>query len=77
MFGVHFVHLGEGPHVGEVHIHLHDIAERFTRRTQYHRDVVKDLFCLCGHAARDQLSRGRVLCHLTARIHAIAITNRG
>ena len=28
MFGVHVVHLGEVPYVGEVHIHFHDIAER-------------------------------------------------
>ena len=77
MFGVHVVHLGEVPDVGEVHIHLHDIAERFIRGTQYHREIVKDLFCLSGHAARDQFSRGRILRDLTARVDAIAIANRG
>ena len=77
MSGVHFVHVSEALHIGEVHIHLHDIAERFIRGTQYHREVVKDLFCLSGHAARDQFSRGRILRDLTARVDAIAIANSG
>ena len=77
MFGVHVVHLGEVPDVGEVHIHLHDIAERCIRGTQYHREIVKDLFCLSGHAARDQFSRGRILRDLTARVDAIAFANSG
>ena len=77
MFGVYVVHLGEVPHVGEVHIHLHDIAERFIRGPQYHREVVQDLFCLSGYAARDQFSRGRILRDLTARVDAIAFSNSG
>ena len=77
MSRVHLVHLGEALHVGEVHIHLHHIRERFIRGTQYHREVAKDLFRLSGHAARDEFPRGRVLCDLTARVDAIAIANSG
>jgi len=73
--GVHFVHLGESQNVGEIHIHFHHIGERFVRGTQNQREVAKDLFCLRGHAAVDQFSRGRVLRDLAARVDLIAIAN--
>jgi len=75
MSGIHFVHLGESLYVREIDIHFHHVGERFVRCLQNHFDVVEDLLRLGGNAALDELSRGRILSDLTARVDAIAIAH--
>jgi hypothetical protein len=75
MSGIHVIHFGESLYVHEIDIHFHHVGERFVRCLQNHFEVVEDLFRLGGDAALDEFARGRVLCDLTARIHAVAVAN--
>ena len=75
MLGVHLIHRGEVPYVREIHVHFHDIGERFVRCFQNHFEVVEDLLSLGGDAALDEFPRGRILRHLTARVDAITVAN--
>jgi hypothetical protein len=75
MLRVHLIHRGKVPHVREIHVHFHDIGERLVRGAQDCFEVLKDLLCLSGDAALNQLARDRILCDLAARVHTITVAN--
>ena len=75
MSRIHFIHFAESLYVDEIDIHFHDVGERFVRCLQNHFEVVEDLLRLGGDAALDEFARDRVLCDVTARLHAVAVAN--